>query len=102
MVARTDIRPTETVKMMDPIWDSLQEEARVAALEDPLLAAFLYSTVINQRSLEEAVIYRICERLDHPDLQANLLRQTFVEMMEDWPEWGSILRVDGGQIASTM
>lgn len=94
MVARTDIRPTETVKMMDPIWDSLQEEARVAALEDPLLAAFLYSTVINQRSLEEAVIYRICERLDHPDLQANLLRQTFVEMMEDWPEWGSILRVD--------
>lgn len=94
MVARTDIRPTETVKMMDPIWDSLQEEARIAAVEDPLLAAFLYSTVINQRSLEEAVIYRICERLDHPDLQANLLRQTFVEMMEDWPEWGSILRVD--------
>lgn len=94
MVARTDIRPTETVKMMDPIWDSLREEARVAAVEDPLLAAFLYSTVINQRSLEEAVIYRICERLDHPDLQANLLHQTFVEMMEDWPEWGSILRVD--------
>ena len=28
MVARTDIRPTETVKIMDPIWDSLQEEAR--------------------------------------------------------------------------
>lgn len=94
MVARTDIRPTETVKMMDPIWDSLREEARIAAVEDPLLAAFLYSTVINQRSLEEAVIYRICERLDHPDLQANLLHQTFVEMMEDWPEWGSILRVD--------
>jgi serine O-acetyltransferase len=94
MVARTDIRPTETVKIMDPIWDSLQEEARIAASQDPLLAAFLYSTVINQRSLEEAVIYRICERLDHPDLQANLLRQTFAEMLEDWPEWGSILRVD--------
>ncbi|MDQ0320153.1 serine O-acetyltransferase [Pararhizobium capsulatum DSM 1112] len=94
MVARTDIRPTETVKVMDPIWDSLQEEARVAAMQDPLLAAFLYSTVINQRSLEDAVIYRICERLDHPDLQANLLRQTFAEMLEEWPEWGSILRVD--------
>ncbi len=94
MVARTDIRPSETVKVMDPIWDSLQEEARIAAAEDPLLAAFLYSTVINQRSLEDAVIYRICERLDHPDLQANLLRQTFAEMLEDWPEWGSILRVD--------
>jgi serine O-acetyltransferase len=94
MVARTDIRPTETLKIMDPIWDSLQEEARIAASEDPLLAAFLYSTVINQRSLEDAVIYRICERLDHPDLQANLLRQTFAEMLDEWPEWGSILRVD--------
>lgn len=94
MVARTDIRPTETVKIMDPIWDSLQEEARVAAQQDPLLAAFLYSTIINQRSLEDSVIYRICERLDHPDLQANLLRQTFAEMLEDWPEWGAILRVD--------
>lgn len=94
MVARTDLRPTETVKIMDPIWDSLQEEARAAALQDPLLAAFLYSTIINQRSLEDSVIYRICERLDHPDLQANLLRQTFTEMLEDWPEWGAILRVD--------
>ncbi|KQS88374.1 MULTISPECIES: serine O-acetyltransferase [unclassified Rhizobium] len=94
MVARTDLRPTETVKTMDPIWDSLQEEARIAAQQDPLLAAFLYSTIINQRSLEDSVIYRICERLDHPDLQANLLRQTFSEMLEDWPEWGSILRVD--------
>lgn len=94
MVARTDLRATETVKIMDPIWDSLQEEARAAAQQDPLLAAFLYSTIINQRSLEDSVIYRICERLDHPDLQANLLRQTFTEMLEDWPEWGAILRVD--------
>jgi serine O-acetyltransferase len=94
MVARTDIRQSETVKIMDPIWDSLQEEARIAAQQDPLLAAFLYSVIINQRSLEDSVIYRICERLDHPDLQANLLRQTFSEMLEDWPEWGSILRVD--------
>lgn len=97
MVAVTDIRPLEglgAVKVVDPIWDSMREEARVAAERDPLLAAFLYSTIINHRSLEECVIYRICERLDHPDMQAILLRQTFEEMLADWPEWGSILRVD--------
>ena len=97
MVAVTDIRPLEglgTVKAVDPIWDSMREEARAAAERDPLLAAFLYSTIINHRSLEECVIYRICERLDHPDMQAILLRQTFEEMLVDWPEWGSILRVD--------
>ncbi|NKJ34604.1 serine O-acetyltransferase [Rhizobium sp. SG570] len=97
MVAVTDIRPLEglgAVKIVDPIWDSMREEARSAADRDPLLAAFLYSTIINHRSLEECVIYRICERLDHPDMQAVLLRQTFEEMLSDWSEWGSILRVD--------
>ncbi|CAN7272411.1 serine O-acetyltransferase [Rhizobium rhizogenes] len=97
MVAATDIRPVEglsSVKIVDPIWNSMREEARAAADRDPLLAAFLYSTIINHRSLEECVIYRICERLDHPDMQGILLRQTFEEMLSDWPEWGSILRVD--------
>ncbi|ENN86999.1 Serine acetyltransferase [Rhizobium freirei PRF 81] len=97
MVAATDIRQVEglgAVKVVDPIWDSMREEARTAAERDPLLAAFLYSTIINHRSLEECVIYRICERLDHPDMQAILLRQTFEEMLDDWTEWGAILRVD--------
>jgi serine O-acetyltransferase len=97
MVAATDIRQLDNVsalKTVDPIWDSMRDEARTAAERDPLLAAFLYSTVINHRSLEECVIYRICERLDHPDMQAILLRQTFDEMLSDWPEWGSTLRVD--------
>ena len=94
MVATSEKRADEKLKAMDPIWDSLQQEARAAAKEDPLLAAFLYSTVINQPSLEAAVIHRVCERLDHPDLQANLLRQTFEEMQASWPEWGAILRVD--------
>jgi serine O-acetyltransferase len=97
MVVSTDVRQLDhgsSVKVVDPIWDSMREEARAAAERDPLLAAFLYSTIINHRSLEECVIYRICERLDHPDLQAILLRQTFDEMLSDWPEWGTILRVD--------
>jgi serine O-acetyltransferase len=97
MVAITDVRQIDsanTMKVIDPIWDSMREEARAAAERDPVLAAFLYSTIINHRSLEECVIYRICERLDHPDMQAILLRQTFDEMVREWPEWGSILRVD--------
>lgn len=96
MVATSDIRQIDsaTVKAVDPIWDSMRDEAYAAAEHDPVLAAFLYSTIINHRSLEDCVIYRICERLDHPDLRATLLRQTFDEMLADWPEWGATLRVD--------
>jgi serine O-acetyltransferase len=94
MVANTDIWVAEQVQSMDPIWDALKDEAQRAAKADPVLTAFLYSTIINHKTLEDSVIYRICERLDHPDLQAVLLRQAFIEMVEDWPEWSAILRVD--------
>ncbi|WP_429930307.1 serine O-acetyltransferase [Agrobacterium vitis] len=94
MAVMHDLAVREMIKPMDPIWDSMRQEARSAAEHDPLLAAFLYSTVLNHRSLEGCVIYRICERLDHADLQSSLLRQTFEEMLADWPEWGTVLRVD--------
>ncbi|PWW03995.1 serine O-acetyltransferase [Hoeflea marina] len=94
MSVKSSLRVGDAVKAMDPIWDSIKNEAELAAGRDPVLAAFLYSTILNQRSLEEAVIHRVCERLDHNDVPSNLLRQTFYEMMEDWPEWGGILRVD--------
>ncbi len=94
MAARTEIRSNEPLTSVDPIWDTMRQEARAAAESDPLLAAFLYSTILNHNSLEESVIHRICERLDHPDMQAVLLRQTFTEMLMDWPEWGAVLRVD--------
>ena len=38
-----------------------------SSLGDPLLSAFLYSTILNQESLEDAVIHRLAERLDHQD-----------------------------------
>ncbi len=94
MVAKNEIRHADQIKTVDPIWDALNKEARQSAESDPVLAAFLFSTIVNHKALEDCVIYRICERLDHPDLQAVLLRQTFDEMRADWPEWGSILRVD--------
>ncbi len=94
MVARTEARQPEQLAIVDPIWGSLLNEARSAAAQDPLLSAFFYSTILNHHSLEDCVIYRICELLDHPDMQAVLLRQTFADMLDDWPEWGSVLRVD--------
>ncbi|MDQ0421141.1 serine O-acetyltransferase [Peteryoungia aggregata LMG 23059] len=94
MVAHNDVLKTETVKSMDPIWGSLRHEARLAADRDPMLAAFFHSTVLSHRSLEDCVIYRICERLDHSDVPAIVLRQAFEAMMADWPEWAGILRVD--------
>ena len=88
------IARTSDVKAVDPIWAAVRDEAAVAIEQDPLLAAFLYSTVLNHDTLEGAVIHRIAERLDHRDVSAQLIGQTFEAMLRDWPEWSTILRVD--------
>ena len=83
-----------TLKPVDPIWKSVRDEAIDAVARDPLLAAFLYATIINQDTLEEAVIHRLAERLAHQDLGADLLRQTFYAMLADRPDWSDAMRTD--------
>jgi serine O-acetyltransferase len=94
MSASSPIKMTGSVKQMDPIWHAIRAEADEAVRKEPLLATFLYTTILNHQSLEEAVIHRISQRLDHPDVESELLRQTFTAMVEATPSWSQILRVD--------
>ncbi|RAZ89881.1 serine O-acetyltransferase [Mesorhizobium hawassense] len=89
----TIARPS-MVQPVDPIWRSIRDEAMEAVNRDPLLAAFLYATVLNQESLEETVIHRLAERLDHQDIGSDLIRQTFKAMLADDPDWSTTVRVD--------
>lgn len=82
------------VNSMDPIWDTVRNEAQDIVAKDPVLAAFIYTNCINQPSLEDAVIHRVCERLDHQDMNSSTLFQTFQQMREADPTWGTTLRVD--------
>ncbi|WP_442583576.1 serine O-acetyltransferase [Mesorhizobium sp. ASY16-5R] len=87
------MKPT-AVQPVDPIWSSVRSEALEAVSRDPLLSAFLYSTIINQETLEDAVIHRIAERLDHADVGSDLIRQTFRAMLLETPDWATTVRVD--------
>ncbi|MDN2568176.1 serine O-acetyltransferase [Aquibium sp. A9E412] len=86
--ARSSVQP------VDPIWEAIRNEASEAVARDPILAAFLYATVLNHDTLEDAVIHRVAERLNHPDLGSDLLRQTFRDMARAEPEWSTTVRVD--------
>ncbi len=83
-----------TQKVVDPVWEAVRREASTAAAKDPALAVFLFSTVLNHSSLESAVIHRISERLDHADVPAAMIRQTFHAMAEARSDWSATLRVD--------
>ncbi len=79
---------------LDPVWAAVKREAEVAIEADPMMSAFLFTTILNQPSLEAAIIHRISERLHHPDFPRDFIRQMFNEMLEDMHEWPEMLRVD--------
>ena len=56
---------------LDPIWDRVRTEAEDIVRREPELATFIYSTVLHHDRLEDAVVHRVAERLDHPACRAN-------------------------------
>lgn len=82
------------VRSVDPQWTKLREEAEAAAAQEPALASFVYATILSHQRLEDAVCHRLAQRLQHNDVDAGLLRQTFEEVLEAEPEIGEAFRAD--------
>ena len=79
---------------LDPVWQVVRGEAESIIAKEPLMSSFIYNTILNQSSLEAAVIHRIAERLHNRDFSAELVRQSFELMQNEWAEWSDILRID--------
>lgn len=94
MSRQTKTAATVQFESVDPIWGAVRRDAEEAVADDRALGAFMLSTVLNQPSLEEAIIHRISERLDHPDMRSDLLRQTFRAMSQEDRSWSEVVRVD--------
>jgi len=82
------------IALHDPVWRQLREEARDMVAAEPALSSFVYETILNHDTLEEAVVHRIGDRLGHRVVSASLIRQTYMEALADEPQLGEILRVD--------
>ncbi len=91
----TSVKPKEqaTIKV-DPVWEAIRAEAEAVVAKEPMMSSFIYNTILNQHSLEDAVIFRIAERLHNRDFSADLVRQSFQQMKADSNEWSEVLRTD--------
>jgi len=79
---------------LDPIWERVRTEAEDIVRREPELASFIYSTVLHLERLEDSVIHRIAERLDHSALSGDLIRQAYDEALRDEPDLGNAFRAD--------
>lgn len=83
---------------IDPVWNTLRQEAEVIVAQEPDMAPFIYSTILNHNTLEEAVSWRIADRLDHQVVPDDLIRKAFLQAFADEPELADIIRVDLGAV----
>ena len=61
---------------------------------EPALAGFVYATILSKDRLEDAVCHRLAQRLDHSDVDAGLIAETFGQVLADHPELGRAFRAD--------
>jgi serine O-acetyltransferase len=78
----------------DPVWNQVRVEAEDVTRREPELAAFIFANILNHHRLEHSVCHRLAQRLDHDDVNADLMRQTFLSLIENEPEFGATVRVD--------
>ncbi|MDB5528528.1 MAG: cysE [Devosia sp.] len=92
-------KKSASVQSMDPVWDAVRAGARQVIATEPSLANLVISAVLNHETFEQALAHRIAARLDHEDVSADIIRQTFAEVIADTPKIGTDARVD---LAATL
>jgi serine O-acetyltransferase len=80
--------------VVDPIWAAVRREAEEAIRAEPALAGFIFATVKNHETLEEAICHRLARRLNHIDVDSGLITQTFQDVLKNRPELGQAFRAD--------
>ena len=93
-MARSGSSVSPDFKTCDPAWARVREEAELLCSQEPALASFAYSTVLNQDSLDEAICHRLAQRLTHAEIETVQLYKTFDDILANNPEFGEIFRAD--------
>jgi serine O-acetyltransferase len=90
----TPRRQTVSVSACDPVWAQVRAEAEEIVAMEPTMVGFVMQTILNEKTLEEAVCHRVANRLDHGDVGGTLIRQAFEEVLAEDAEIGAAFRAD--------
>src|SRR6266850_7934294 len=94
IMAQRQRRAASALDKVDPVWTRIRDEAEEVVRREPELASFIYSSILHHDAFENAVVHRIAERLDHPDVSGELIRQAYADALEAVPALGEMFRAD--------
>ena len=78
----------------DPVWQRLRQEVLAIAKSEELLSSYLYASVLNHGSLEDALSYLLADKLASAYLSAMSLRDVFARAFASSAEIGCAVRRD--------
>ena len=93
-MSQQQTKTANALDKVDPVWARIRREAEVVVRQEPELSSFIYSSVLHHDRLEQVVVHRIAERLDHADVSGELIRQAYWNALDDTPTLGDIFRAD--------
>jgi serine O-acetyltransferase len=93
-MAKHHLDTKTALSTVDPVWNRIRGEAEEIVQREPELATFIYSSVLHHDRLEDAVVHRIAERLDHSAVSGDLIRQAYNDALEADTDLGNVFRAD--------
>ncbi len=67
----------------DPVWDRILAETEVLVSKEPILASFLYATILNHSNLECALSFHLANKLDSATASSLLLREVIMQALNN-------------------
>ncbi len=91
MKATRDIAP---ISSMDPVWRTIRIEAKSMAQAEPLVASLIHAVILHHDTLEDALGYRMAQKLGDANLPDMVLREVVSDAFEADPSIGVAARAD--------
>ena len=80
--------------MIDRLWQTIREETERETKNEPILASFLHTTILNHDDLESAISFHLASKLDCIETPAILLREVIADALNADPEIAESIRAD--------
>jgi serine O-acetyltransferase len=68
------------------LWNKIREEAWASSANEPILASFFHSTILNHSNFRSALSYQLANRLDSHTMPAILVREVIEEAFRKSPK----------------
>jgi serine O-acetyltransferase len=83
-----------TLDRTDSVFMRVKQEAEEIVRREPYIAGWVAATILDQPSLEAAVIQRLSARLGHDEVPAEFIRHTYLDVIAREPSIGTAFRAD--------